>query len=301
MQRVFVYLISLVLSFGSFVARAAGDTKAEQLFAQARAALGGEKNLTKVRGLTASGTYQRTMGNRTLSGDVTIELQLPDKILRTESMNPVGDMTVVTEQGVNGETLLRSQRAVNAPPGAVIRMPPAPSGDAETQAIRNARADFARTAVAFLLASPASMPLDYTYGGEAESDDGKADVVDAKGPGSFALKIFFDKQSHRPLMLSYRGVAPRVVIQTVRGGGPGQGGRGNANTAGTDHAAPAASPAAELVDMTLFVDDYRTVEGVSLPHHFARSIDGKPSEEMTFKTIKLNPSFKPDTFTQKPQ
>jgi hypothetical protein len=31
----------------------------------------------------------------------------------------------------------------------------------------------------------------------------------------------------------------------------------------------------------------------------ARSIDGKPSEETTFKTIKLNPAFKPDTFAAK--
>jgi hypothetical protein len=30
-----------------------------------------------------------------------------------------------------------------------------------------------------------------------------------------------------------------------------------------------------------------------------RSIDGKPNEEWTFKTIKLNPAFKPDTFSGK--
>jgi hypothetical protein len=39
------------------------------------------------------------------------------------------------------------------------------------------------------------------------------------------------------------------------------------------------------------------VDGVLLPHHLSRSIDGKPTEEMTFKTIKINPAFKPDTFT----
>jgi hypothetical protein len=296
MQRVIVSVMSLLLSLGSFVARAAGDTKAEQLLAQARAALGGEKNVNKVRGLTATGTYQRTLADRQLTGEVTIDLQLPDKILRTESMNPIGDMTVITEQGLNGETLLQHQRSVNAPPGAVIRMGQAPTGDAQAQAIRNARADFARTAIAFLLASPASMPLEYAYAGEAESDDGKADVVDAKGPGSFALKIFLDKQSHRPLMLSYRGVAPRVVIQTLRGG-PGDAGRGNGN--GPDHAAPAAPGAGDLVDITLFLDDYKSVDGVLLPHHFSRSIDGTPSEEMTFTSIKLNPSFKSDTFSQK--
>ena len=29
-------------------------------------------------------------------------------MLRTESMNPMGDMTIVTEQGINGDTLLRT-------------------------------------------------------------------------------------------------------------------------------------------------------------------------------------------------
>jgi hypothetical protein len=54
-----------------------------------------------------------------------------------------------------------------------------------------------------------------------------------------------------------------------------------------------------VVDITLYLDDYRPVDGVMLPHHMARSVDGKPTEDTTFKTIKLNPAFKPDTFATK--
>ena len=36
-----------------------------------------------------------------------------------------------------------------------------------------------------------------------------------------------------------------------------------------------------------------------LPHHMARSVDGKPTEDTVFKTIKINPAFKPDTFVTK--
>jgi hypothetical protein len=286
-----VYLMTLAMTAGGYAARAAGDSKAEQLMAQARAALGGDKNLNKVQGLTATGTYQRTLPDRQLSGDVTIDLQLPDKLLRTESMNPIGDTTIVTAQGLNGDTLLRSQRTLNAPPGMMIRAGAAPTGDAELQAIRNARADLARTALAFLMASPASLPLEFSSGGEAESDEGKADVVDAKGAGSFTARIFLDQKSHRPLMLVYRGVAPRVMIQTQQGTPP-EGGRGRGES---PHDA-AGAPAPQIVDITLYLDDYRSVDGVMLPHHMSRSIDGKPSEEMTFKTIKLNPAFKSDTF-----
>jgi hypothetical protein len=291
-QRLIALVISLAMTAGGYAARAAGDTKAEQLLAQARAALGGEKNLNTVQGLSATGTYRRTMQDRQLTGDVTIDLQLPDKLLRTESMSPMGDMMVVTEQGLNGEKLLRGQRTLNGPPGMVLRMGGAPTGDAEAQAIRNARADLARTALAFLLASPASLPLEFSAGGEAESDEGKADIVDAKGTGNFATRILLDRKSHRPLMLMYRGVAPRVMIQT-RQGPPPDGGRGE-----PPHDAPA-GPAPQIVDIALYLDDYKSVDGVMLPHHWARSIDGAPTEEITFKTIKINPAFKADTFAAK--
>ena len=126
MQRMIVYLLSLAMTAGGYAARAAGDAKAEQLMAQARAALGGEKNLNKVQGLTATGTYQRTMQDRQVGGEVTIDLQFPDKLLRTESLSPMGDILLVTGQGLNGEKLLRSQRTLNGPPGMVVRSPPAP-------------------------------------------------------------------------------------------------------------------------------------------------------------------------------
>ena len=298
MQRLIVSLISLAMTLGGIAARVDGDTKAEELLAQARQALGGDRSLNKVQGLTCTGTYERTMGDRQLSGELTIDLQLPDKMLRTETMNPIGDMTVIVGQGINGETLLRSQRTVNGPPGAVIRMGTAPTGDAEAQAIRNARADMTRMVLALLLAAPASMPLDYAYGGEAQADDAKADVLDAKGPGSFAARIFLDQKTHRPLMLQYRGVAPRVVMQSQRMEGPPDPAR-TRQAEDAAHAAAAAQPPPQLVDITLFLDDYKAVDGVQIPHHVSRSVDGKPTEEMTFKTIKVNPSFKADTFAAK--
>jgi hypothetical protein len=287
----------MAMTAGGFAARMAGDNKAEQLMAQARAALGGEKNLNKVQGLTATGTYQRTMQDRQLSGDVTIDLQLPDKFLRTESLNPLGDIQLITEQGLNGDKLLRHSRTLNAPAGAVIRTPSPPTGDAEAQAIRNARADLARTALAFLLASPASLPLEFSTGGEAESEDGKADVVDVKGAGNFTAKLLLDQKSHRPLMLMYRGVQPRVIVQTQQGPPPAAPAPGAPPAHGAgDGPAGGADPAGQLVDITLYLDDYRSVDGVMLPHRLSRSIDGKPAEETTFKTIKLNPAFKADTF-----
>jgi hypothetical protein len=292
MQRFIALLFSLAMTLGGYAARAAGDTRAAELLAQARAALGGESKLSKVQGLSCAGTVQRSIGDRQVTGDVTIDLQLPDKFLRSDSIAPRGDAAlVVTEQGINGDQLLRHSKTLNTPPGAIIRAPPPPAkgSEQEAQLLRNSRAELARTMLGLLLASPASMPLEFNYAGEAESPDGKADVLDVTGPSSFVAKLFLDKASHRPLMMVYRGVSPRVVVQTQRGGPPpGEGAH-----------APAPPPMPEQVDINMFLDDYKAVDGVLLPHHITRSVDGQPSEDMVFKTIKVNPSFKPDTFTAK--
>jgi len=298
MQWLMISMISLAMTLGGLAARLEGDTKTAQLLAQARAALGGEKNLAKVQALTCTGSYERTLGDRQLSGDLTFDLQLPDRMLRTETMNPIGDMTVVVEQGINGEKLLRNQRTVNGPPGAIVRMAaPPPNADAEAQAVRNARAEMTRMVVALLVTSPASLPVEFAYGGEAEADDAKADVLDAKGAGNFAARLFLDQKTHRPVMLQYRGVAPQVRIQTQQMQGPADPER----LRRVDQAAheAAAAPPPQVVDIALYLDDYKAVDGVLLPHHLSRSVDGKPTEEMTFKTIKVNPAFKAGTFETK--
>src|SRR5262245_19041106 len=150
MQRFMAILFSLAMTLRSYAARAAGDTKAAELLMQARAALGGESKLAKVQGLSCTGTLQRTIGDRQVTGDVTIDVQLPDKMLRSDSISPLGDAAlVVTEQGINGDQLLRNSKTRNTPPGVVVRVPSAPAkgSEQEAQMLRNSRADLARTAL----------------------------------------------------------------------------------------------------------------------------------------------------------
>ena len=74
-------------------------------------------------------------------------------------------------QGINGDSCCAIRGRINGGPGMMIRMPPppAPAPTREAQALRNPRAEFARFALAILLTSPPSMPLEFTYGGEAEA------------------------------------------------------------------------------------------------------------------------------------
>jgi hypothetical protein len=294
MKRAMTVLIVMAIA-----ATATGaDKKADELLAQARAAIGGDKNVAKVKGLSLAGTISRAIGDRTVGGELTIDLQLPDKMLRSDSISPMGDsVVVIQEQGFNGDTLLRFSKVSGAGPGMMIRTPPPPAAGTpeEAQQLRNSRAEFARLVVAMLLASPESMAVSFTYAGEAESPDGKADVLDLKGEGSFAAKLFLDQKSHRPLMVAYRGVSPQIRVQTQTMQGPAGRGRGE----GAADPAPAALPPPELVDINMFFEDYKSVDGVMLPHHVMRAVDGKTTEEWTFKTVKVNPPLKPDTFEKK--
>jgi len=292
-ERLLGYWLMAALTFGGYAAQVTGNAKAAELLEQTRAALGGEAAMDKVHGLSATGSVTRAAGNMQLAGDITLQFQLPDRMLRTDSLSPDGGMTLVTDQGFNGATLLRGSRTFNAPPGAIIRTPPTPpkGSDAEVQALRTARADLARLTVALLLRAPQSQPLDFTYGGAAEAPDGKADVIDvtsSEGNG-FAAKLFLDSVTHRPLMLSYRGVAPRVVVQNRRVE------RGTAPPPGAAQTRP--EPAGDVVDIDMFLDDYRKVDGgPMLPHHITRSVAGEVNEEWTLTSYTVNPAFKAGTF-----
>ena len=299
MTRPLFQVLWLALTLASFVARASGDTRAAELLAQARAAVGGDARLSKVQGLSCNGTAQRLIGDRQVEGELTLDLQLPDKLWRVDAISPMGDSTIlVAGQGLNGERLLRSSHIENAPPGAMIRTMQAPpaGSDAEAQALRAAKAELTRLTLVLLLNAPSSMPLEFVSAGQAESPDGKADVLDVRGPGSFAARLFLDASSHRPLMLTYRGVAPRTVINVQRGPRPAE---GHGGPPAPDNPSTSAPQNGDLVDIAIFLDDYRDVDGVLMPHHISRSIDGKPSEDWTFKTVALNPVFKADAFSGK--
>lgn len=292
MNRAWIFVLVVSLT-AVRLSTAEEDAQAAALLAQARAALGSEQALARVRGLSASGTVQRAAGAARIEGELSLQIELPDKMLRSDSISPAGDMTVVTEQGINGDALLRATRTFNAPAGAVLRTPPPPArgSEAEAQAVRNARAEMTRLVLALLLTWPASMPLELTYAGEAEASDGRADVLDVKSRsgGSFAASLFLDKQTHRPLMLAYRGVAPRLFVQTQRIDRP-------PSTGLPRQDGLPAPPPGDTVDIQLFLDDYREVDGILLPHHLTRAVAGETNEEWTIAGFRINPPFKPDTF-----
>jgi len=51
--------------------------------------------------------------------------------------------------------------------------------------------------------------------------------------------------------------------------------------------------------VTLYLGDYKKVDGVMLPHRLTQAVDGKTVEEWTIEKVKVNPSVKADLFEKK--
>ena len=319
------------------------------LMADVREALGGGK-LDAVKSLTVEGRTLRTnAAGTTTEHAFEMAMELPDRYMKKEVLSALGNMSVYRTSGFNGDGLINE---IDTPPQLsggghiMVRVqtaggPGGPGGpttpeqqEASRQAmLLNTKREYARMVLGLFGASPAAFPLTFTYGGVAESPDGKADVIDIKGEGEFAARLFVDTQTHLPLMLSWMDKEPMVVQRMVGPGGPGAppppppggghavvagaaGGNATWTTSGGNvqvrqgGAAMTPEERAKLeadmkeaeakrrtVEFRIFYSDYQQVDGVTLPHRFQRSVDGKPTEEVVFERLKVNPKIDAKKFT----
>jgi len=278
------------------------DSRADEVLKQARQAIGGEEQLQKIQGLQVNGQYRRVFGDRQMGGDREISIALPNKYLVEDAMNAGGLATsMINTRALNGE------RAWNANSGGggnmIIRMG-APGGQDLTpeqieEGLRRVySAEFSRYLLAMILTPPPSLALEYKYAGESDVDDTPAEVVDVSGPNNLALRIFFDKKSHLPLLLSYRGPKPRVFTMTRQGNGaarsPEDIKKAREEAEKKMHAEAPVVP--EEVDFYIRLTDHKKVGGITLPHKFTFLTGEEVSEEFEVSKYQLNPQFKADRF-----
>ena len=279
------------------------DSRAQEVLKQAREAIGGEEQLQKVQGLQINGQYRRSFGDRQMEGDRDISISLPNKYVVEDAMNPGGlAVSMTNTRGLNGD------RAWNANSGGggnmIIRMG-TPGGheltpeQIEAGLRRIYGAEFSRYLLAMILTPPPSLAVDYKYAGESDVEDIQADVIEVTAPDNFAVRIFFDKKSHLPLLLSYRGPKPRVFTMTRQGNGPVRSpedikkAREEAEKK-LQAEGPAAPP--EEVDFFIRLTEHKKVGGLMLPHKMTFLTENEVSEEFQISKYQLNPQFKADRF-----
>ncbi len=291
--------VSIITIFSLMIAvsrSASADDKsdrAQEIIKQARKAAGGEK-FASLKSLSAAGTYRRAMGDREMSGDLEFEMLFPDKFLKTETLNPMPGMELIRLDAVNGDKTWIDSKQSGSGGMVVLRRPGGDSPQGLAMQQQSTHAEFARLLLGWLLTTQSAFPVEFSYIGEAEAPDGRADAIEVKGPAGFNARLFLDQKTHRPLMLTYRGKQPRMQFNQV--GGAGSSPEEIEKRIKETEAAMAAAPD---VEFQINFSDYREVDGLHFPHRLTRSVEGQVNEEWEIKKFKLNPAIKPEKFEKK--
>jgi len=295
-MRNLLLLLSLVL-LSAPAALANDDARAQEILQQARQAIGGDEQLQKIQGLEIKGQYRRTFGDRQMGGDREISILLPNKYLVEDAMNAGGLSTaMINTRALNGDKAWSG----NSGGGMIFRMS-GPGGQQispeqmEAMQRRIYVAEFSRYLLAMILTPPASLAVEYKYAGESDVEDVQADVIDVSGPENFSVRVFLDKKSHIPLLLSYRGPKPRVMTMTRQAGSKSEDvAKAREEAEKKMHAEAPTAP--EEVDFYIRLTDHKKVGGLMLPHKLTFLTENEVSEEFEISKYQVNPQFKADRF-----
>jgi hypothetical protein len=263
---------------------------AESVMAAARAALGGEAKIASVKTFIVTGRTRQVRGENLVPIEFEIQAELPDKYSRRDEF-PAQDAGPVTA-GFAGDELVLIPRPVPPPPRPGMPAPPPGAMEAQLRArLMQSKQDFARLMLGMFAGTPANFPLTYSYVGQAEAPQGKADVIDVKGPANFAARLFI-ADNGLPIMLTWQAPAQPMM----RPGGPGPGGPGAPPPASPAGPAPPASPAQPAPEQRLFFADYKDVDGLKLPFRIRRAAGAETTEETTFDRYRINAKVDPRRF-----
>jgi hypothetical protein len=301
MRTVAILLLLMSVLF-SCTSAVSADPRADEILKEVRAAIGGEELLQKIQGLTINGQFRRMLGERQLAGDREISILLPDKFLVEDAFNPGGMSTaMINSRGLNGERAWSTSSGGGG--GMIIRMN-APGGaqpsPEQMEAIfrRQYSIELTRYLLAILATPSTLQPMEVKYVGDSDVDESPADVLEVTGPDRTAIRVFFDKKTHLPLLLSYRGPRPRIMTMTRTGGGTMRTDEEikKARDEAEKKLASEAPPRPEEVDFFIRLEGHKKVNGLLLPHKLTYLTENEVSEEFEISKYQLNPQFKTDKF-----
>jgi hypothetical protein len=216
---------------------------AAAVLSAAREALGGEKRLSAVKNFVVTGRTRQVRGDNLVPIEFEIAVELPDKYLRKDEI-PAQE-SGPTAIGFNGDDLLQFPEPQAAPARAGMPAPPAAQMEAmRKQRVATVKQDFVRLTLGLFAGSFSSYPLTFSYAGQAEAPQGKADVVDVKAAPNVTMRLFVNSQTHLPIMVSWQAPAAPMRPGGRPGGPGGPPGAPGGGTAAGPAGAPGAPPAA---------------------------------------------------------
>jgi hypothetical protein len=264
------------------------DARAQEVLREAKKALGGESNLQAISGLSTTWKFTRlaARGDHD-TGEFQYDLLLPGTFRKSEVVSLSGNVGQVSTISVLNDEQVWSDVRSSSTEIPIVNASPVKTDESALR--QRLQKEFASYVLQILLTTPSTFPVNTTYVGEAEAEDGRADVLEVTGANNLSMRLFFDRETHLLRLASYREAARQKFLAP----------------SSTNTAKPAPSPqkTSEIkpteVEVQLRFSEFRTRGGVLVPHRVTRERDGKVDLEMELKDLKLNPSFKPEYFKKK--
>jgi hypothetical protein len=291
--------------------------RALDLLKQARAAIGGDAAINSVQNLSATGKTRRQVqipneAMQEMTGDFELAMMLPDRMMKMEKLT-LGSKSDDMDKGTGEQKEVKIKehqvRIVRGNDGGER----GESADLHDAMRHHERAEIARYMLGLLLNPPASIGARYNYLGEGDVGGAAADILEAQGSGGFMMKLYLDKSSHLPLMMTYQGMLPRIPIaRMMHMEGPvGEGADDNVivirrqkdgdtkvdgadgqiiferklSDAGADGEK---TMMLENAEIQIRFSDFRAVGGVLLPHTLTQYVGGKLESVWTVDGYELN-------------
>jgi len=306
---VFSTFAAVVLYFGINPTPGAAQARtAESVLAAARTALGGEARIAAVKSFITNGRTRQVRGENLIPIEFEIQVELPDKYSRRDEF-PAQDAGPVTA-GFVGDQLVLIPRPTPPPPRPGQPAPPPQAMEMQLRArTMQAKQDFARLMLGMFAGSTPAFPLTFAYVGQAEAPQGKADVLDVKGPANFSGRLFV-ADTGLPIMFSWQppaGPGGPGGPRPAGPGGPPAGGAPPAAGAPPAGGPPAGAPAGPGPGMAMgppkpapeqriYFADYKDVDGLKLPFRIRRGVGSDTTEETIFDRYRINAKVDPRRF-----
>jgi len=251
-------------------AEVSAEEKAQRVIQRARQAISKGVKLEDVKGyiahwqtrkvltLNQKESAKRDAQSRQYESTITLEILLPNKMRWREQSDFTSNQSITTEVLNGDQAESQSETIIDGKPISLDLGDKEPPSRTLTRMKSRLNSQVLHT----LLTPTLNMSSPFTYVGEAESKDGRADVIGATTASGLTLRLFFDKESGLLVMVSYVNKEGKELQR-------------------------------------IFFSDYRVEDKLLVAHRVTVEVDGMVVEEREIKSLKLNPSFSGNEFKVK--
>ncbi|HEY0429328.1 MAG TPA: hypothetical protein VGC76_16220 [Pyrinomonadaceae bacterium] len=320
-----VFFIGLGGLIDKVGAKFKSDDKALELLSLARTAVGGEASIKAVQSMSIVGKATKTFdfdgASRSEEGDWELNLQLPNKFSKMmkvrvgeggtgEKIESAEKNVVIIKRG-EGDKVLMKQTEELPKEGVVIvkkgdgdnkvfERTEIPNGDVRkvivddnlrTSLDKMEHNDLFRTTLALLLTAPQDINAEYTFAGEGSVDGISCNIIEAR-VGDSSVKLYLDKSTNLPQMMSYQDAKPMMFFRINKTDGDAE---NDTKTFTRKVDAP------EMAEYQVKFSDYRSVNGLQLPFHWTQTVGGKQDESIEISSYEINPANIAEKFSNQPQ